>query len=83
MAVLCVSGVVCLNAQDAKPDSNSDAPEKCNLYYQATSIGQYHPSFSSPYSGAYSLAGHPDPQLEARLDEVIARIAASQQPACG
>jgi DUF1680 family protein len=31
-------------------------------------------------AASYSLAGHPDPQLEARLDEVITLIAASQQP---
>jgi high affinity Mn2+ porin len=31
-----------------------------NLYYQATSIGQYHGSFPSPYQGPLSLAGHPE-----------------------
>jgi DUF1680 family protein len=31
-------------------------------------------------AASYSLAGHPDPQLEAHLDEVISLIAASQQP---
>ncbi|HYW48934.1 MAG TPA: carbohydrate porin [Bryobacteraceae bacterium] len=36
------------------------ADELWNLRYQATSIGQYHPGFSSPYSGAFSLAGHPE-----------------------
>jgi DUF1680 family protein len=29
---------------------------------------------------SYSLALHPDPKLEARVDEVIAKIAAAQQP---
>ena len=32
--------------------------EKWNLYFQATSIGQYHPSFASPYAGAFSLLNH-------------------------
>ncbi len=45
-----------LFAQDPPPD----VPEKWNLYWQATSIGQYHPSFASPYSGTYSLAGYPE-----------------------
>ncbi|MGA2117985.1 MAG: carbohydrate porin, partial [Bryobacteraceae bacterium] len=45
-----------LFAQDPPPDT----PEKWNLYWQATSIGQYHPGFSSPYSGPLSLAGHPE-----------------------
>ena len=31
-------------------------------------------------AASYSLAGHPDARLEARLDEVTARVAASQQP---
>ncbi len=30
-------------------------PERWNLFYQATSIGQYHGSFRSPYSGPNSL----------------------------
>src|SRR5262249_53558809 len=29
-----------------------------NLYFQATSIGQTHPSFFSPYEGPLSLRGH-------------------------
>jgi high affinity Mn2+ porin len=36
----------------------ADAPvesEKWNLFYQATSIGQYHGTFHSPYSGPFSL----------------------------
>ncbi|HEY2013346.1 MAG TPA: carbohydrate porin [Bryobacteraceae bacterium] len=39
-------------AQDAAP------PERWNLFFQATSIGQYHGDFRSPYDGRYSLAGH-------------------------
>lgn len=31
------------------------AQERWNLFYQATSIGQYHGAFRSPYSGAFSL----------------------------
>jgi high affinity Mn2+ porin len=30
-------------------------PERWNLFYQATSIGQYHGTFRSPYSGPFSL----------------------------
>jgi high affinity Mn2+ porin len=32
-----------------------DPPEKWNLYWQATSIGQNHPAFTSPYQGQFSL----------------------------
>jgi high affinity Mn2+ porin len=51
-----------LHAEDAPPDaaSNPASDEKWNLYYQATSIGQYHPSFTSPYSGPFSLVSHPE-----------------------
>ena len=41
-----------------------DAPsEKWNLYYQATSIGQYHPGFSALYSGPLSLLNHPEAEV--------------------
>src|SRR5712691_9205498 len=48
--LLLISGVVC-HAQDTKP---SEA-ERWNLFYQATSIGQYHGTFPSPYAGPFSL----------------------------
>ena len=35
-------------------------PEKWNLFYQATSIGQYHGTFHSPYSGPFSLQDYPE-----------------------
>ncbi|MDR3748364.1 MAG: carbohydrate porin [Acidobacteriota bacterium] len=36
------------------PDGPADA-ERWNLFFQATSIGQYHGTFHSPYSGPFSL----------------------------
>jgi hypothetical protein len=42
--------------QDAsQPPAAAPDPERWNLFYQATSIGQYHGTFHSPYSGAFSL----------------------------
>ncbi len=40
----------------------SDRPvtEKWNLFYQATSIGQYHGTFHSPYEGRFSLQDVPE-----------------------
>ena len=60
-----------LAAQDASADASASPPpaERWNLYFQATSIGQYHGSFFSPYSGAFSLAGHPE--AEASLTSTI------------
>lgn len=40
--------------QAAAPDKTA-APERWNLFYQATSIGQYHGTFNSPYAGPFSL----------------------------
>lgn len=37
------------------PSTDREETEKWNLYYQATSIGQYHGTFGSPYEGANSL----------------------------
>ena len=48
-------------AQDASP--SPAAPQRWNLYLQATSIGQYHGSFDSPYSGRFSLASHPEAEV--------------------
>ncbi len=35
-------------------------PERWNLFYQATSIGQYHGTFNSPYEGPFSLQDYPE-----------------------
>ena len=38
-----------------KPAVEPVESERWNLFYQATSIGQYHGTFNSPYSGPFSL----------------------------
>ena len=38
--------------------AQDSVPERWNLHWQATSIGQYHGTFRSPYSGAYSLQNY-------------------------
>jgi high affinity Mn2+ porin len=60
-----------LAAQDAPADAPATPPaaERWNLYWQATSIGQYHGGFPSPYSGPFSLAGHPE--AEASITSTI------------
>jgi high affinity Mn2+ porin len=47
----------------AAQDSNSVQPETWNFYYQATSIGEHHGSFPSPYQGQLSLVGHPESEV--------------------
>ena len=50
-----VISAFCLAAQ-----SNTPQPETWNVYFQATSVGQFHPSFPSPYMGPLSLVGYPE-----------------------
>jgi high affinity Mn2+ porin len=66
IALLVAAGFgCCLWAQDTAgpidpsvtPASN---PERWNLYYQATSIGDYHGTFNAPYQGAFSLQDYPE-----------------------
>ena len=51
-----------LAQSDAPTDGNASAadPETWNLYYQATSIGQHHGTFNSPYEGPLSLQNYPE-----------------------
>ncbi len=45
--------------QTQTPASDAgQAPERWNLFYQATSIGQYHGTFRSPYAGPFSLQNY-------------------------
>jgi len=44
----------------AAPPADPAENERWNLFYQATSIGQYHGSFPSPYSGPFSLQDYPE-----------------------
>ncbi len=46
-------------AQEAsQPPPDPTPPERWNLFYQATSIGQYHGTFRAPYSGPFSLQNY-------------------------
>jgi high affinity Mn2+ porin len=42
------------------PAPDDQTPERWNLFYQATSIGQYHGTFNSPYEGPFSLQDSPE-----------------------
>ena len=41
--------------EESKRPAGPVEPERWNLFYQATSIGQYHGMFHSPYTGSFSL----------------------------
>jgi high affinity Mn2+ porin len=49
-----------LSCRAQGPSQADAAPEWWNLSYQATSIGQYHGTFHSPYSGPFSLQDYPE-----------------------
>ena len=57
MPVAAVLWAVSCAAQDA------DQPQRWNLYFQATSIGQYHDQIHSPYESPLSLAAHPEGEV--------------------
>jgi len=52
VALLCIPLTAFAQDPPAQPTAE---PERWNLFYQATSIGQYHGTFNSPYEGPYSL----------------------------
>src|SRR6478736_594528 len=43
---------------DTKASTDSAETERWNLFGQSTSIGQYHGTFHSPYSGPFSLQNY-------------------------
>jgi high affinity Mn2+ porin len=49
--------IVGAQSSDSPP---KDPPENWNLYYQATSIGDHHGTFNSPYEGPLSLENSPE-----------------------
>jgi len=57
-SVLVLAGSLA-SAQDQSASAPVDA-ERWNLFYQATSIGQYHGTFNSPYAGPFSLQNYPE-----------------------
>ena len=56
-AVLSLIAMLTAAAQDSTIDQATDA---WNLYFQATSIGDYHGKFGALYSGAHSLKNYPE-----------------------
>jgi high affinity Mn2+ porin len=55
--------------QENKETEAAVKPERWNLYYQATSVGQYHGTFPSPYQGANSL--HADRERDVSLTTTL------------
>ncbi len=46
--------------QEENKPAASPEPERWNLFWQATSIGQYHGAFPSPYEDQFSLVDYPE-----------------------
>jgi high affinity Mn2+ porin len=47
-------------SSDESKSNPGQEPERWNLYYQATSIGDYHGTFHAPYTGPLSLQNYPE-----------------------
>ncbi len=60
MRLRCGLVLLWCTAAHAQPAGDAVEPERWNLFYQATSIGQYHGTFNSPYSGPFSLQNYPE-----------------------
>jgi high affinity Mn2+ porin len=58
LTLLCLSTSAA--AQEPAPSGQPVPDERWNLFYQATSIGQYHGTFNSPYEGPFSLQDYPE-----------------------
>ena len=46
--------------EESNPPDATVEPERWNLFYQATSIGDEHGTFHAPYGGPLSLADNPE-----------------------
>ena len=61
---LALIGIGMAQTPDDKPQATqteqNKEPERWNLFYQATAIGQRHGTFRSPYEGAFSLRNYPE-----------------------
>ena len=56
--------ILAIGAYLAAALAAQNAPDqRWNLYFQATSIGQYHPGFDAPYSGPFSLSSHAEAEV--------------------
>ena len=60
-AILFLAATLNGRAQDTtNPPPQAVPAERWNLFWQATSIGQYHGTFPSPYEDAFSLQNYPE-----------------------
>jgi high affinity Mn2+ porin len=60
LALLTLSVPLLAQPPLADPAPPPADPERWNLFYQATSIGDYHGTFTSPYEGPFSLQDAPE-----------------------
>jgi len=60
LMILILTGAYVCRAQPSPDPLPNDGPERWNLFFQATSIGQYHGRFPSPYEDTTSLQDIPE-----------------------
>jgi high affinity Mn2+ porin len=61
--ILLIAGVLLPWLPASAGGATAAAPGRCNVYFQATSIGQHHGYFTSPYEGENSLPAHPESRV--------------------
>jgi high affinity Mn2+ porin len=60
LLLLSSGAAIAQQTADQPGDATPAVPERWNLYFQATSIGDYHGTFSAPYTGPLSLQDYPE-----------------------
>jgi len=61
--ILLIAGVLLPWLPASAGGAIAAAPGRCNVHFQATSIGQHHGYFTSPYEGENSLPAHPESRV--------------------
>ena len=60
ISMMTAAAICCAQTGQQDPAPAAEAPERWNLFYQATSIGQHHGTFPSAYEGPNSLRPQPE-----------------------
>src|SRR5690349_11618363 len=58
--LLCCCPLLAQQSDAGDRTGTTTSPERWNLFYQATSIGQRHGTFNSPYQGPLSFQNNPE-----------------------
>ena len=63
ISILIAAAICYAQTEPVEPAPAARLPERWNLFYQATSIGQHHGTFRSAYEGSNSLGHQPESEV--------------------